>query len=317
MVRFFAGWHPGQTEPGPGSCRAPLYRGAGIPSRDMGPPCARVGALSRNRELAPHCSPGRRVRRMGTQMVFNRVVIALITPLSIWPSLGISQVERQEARIESTDGFILAGRYYSTGARGPGLMLLHQCNREGPLTGYENLAVLLAERGFNVLELDFRGFGNSRNAQYPEFRGQMRATASKFPADVEAAYQYLIAHSAVDEQAIGVVGASCGASQAMFLAQNHESIKTLVVLSGSLWPGAREAYDDLTRLPILIATSEEDRVTEGMMELFSASEAPNSRLLLYKGDVHGTPLFDLDGSLRLSIVEWFSETLDESVEDEP
>lgn len=248
---------------------------------------------------------------------FSRVLISLITLVSILPSVCFSKVQQKEIHITSTDGFILAGRYYSTGAPGPGLMLLHQCNREGPLTGYEELAVLLAERGFNVLELDFRGFGNSRNDQYSEFGGQMEAIAPKFPADVEAAYQYLIAQEDVNEQAIGVIGASCGASQAIFLAQNHGSIKTLVFLSGSLWPGARQAFDNLKQLPILIATSEDDRVTDRMRELFSASEAPHSRLLLYKGDLHGTPLFGLDGNLKRSIVEWFSETLGKTVDNEP
>lgn len=242
-------------------------------------------------------------------MRLRGTVVSLLSLALSRPAVGVATLQQAGIRVESADGFLLAGRYYATGATGPGVVLLHQCDREGSLTGYEELAPLLAERGMHVLELDFRGFGHSRSDQYPEFRGNMRTIAPRFPADVEAAYRYLIARPSVDSGAIAVVGASCGASQAIFLAQRHESVKALVLLSGSLWPGARSAFDDLTRIPIFVATSEGDRVTESMTELFSVSEAPNSQLRLYKGDLHGTPLFGLDARLTREIAGWLSATL--------
>lgn len=247
-------------------------------------------------------------------MPFNRVAIGMLTLAPMSPSVALATMQARPIRIESSDGFVLAARYYSAGATAPGVMLLHQCDREGRTTGYEELTTLLADQGFNVLELDLRGFGDSRDQQYPEFRAHMRAIAPKLPGDVEAAYQHLAAREEVDRAAIGVVGASCGASQAIFLAQNHESIRTLVLLSGALWPGARQAFDDLKHLPILIATSEDDGVTEGLRDVFAASESPDSRLLLYKGNLHGTPLFRLDNHLGQTILQWLVDRLTRTVE---
>ena len=248
-------------------------------------------------------------------MPFSRRVIVVLTLAPLWPAVAQPASQARPLHIESDDGFVLAARYYSAGAAGPGVMLLHQCDREGPRTGYEELTTLLTARGFNVLELDLRGFGKSRDERYPAFRGHLREIAPKFPGDVEAAYQHLVAQEEVDGGTIGVVGASCGASQAIFLAQHHETITALVFLSGALWPGARDAFDDVKHLPILIATSEGDQVTETLREVFAASEAPSSRFLLYKGDLHGTPLFGLDNHLRLTILEWLVDALTGAVDE--
>ena len=42
----------------------------------------------------------------------------------------------QDVAIESADGFILAARYYAARASGPVILLLHQCDRDNPQTGY-------------------------------------------------------------------------------------------------------------------------------------------------------------------------------------
>lgn len=245
----------------------------------------------------------------------NRRAVGLAAvPLAIVVFHGLAGAQSTPVTIASADGFPLAARYYSPARPGPGVLLLHQCDRDGPRTGYEELAAQLVHHGLHVLELDFRGFGDSRSDQYPEFRSNMRSIAPLMPSDASAALEYMRARDDVRADRIGVVGASCGASQAIFLAEARPSIKSLVFLSGSLWPGAREAFTSLQRLPLLIATSEDDPVTASMVELFSSSESATSRLLTYKGSLHGAPLLAHDPALMSTIVQWFRRTLSDSVD---
>lgn len=45
------------------------------------------------------------------------------------------------------------------------------------------------------------------------------------------------------------------------------------------------------------------------MRLFGASAAAASKLVLYKGELHGVPIFAHDPGLVPSIVAWFRATL--------
>ncbi len=224
-------------------------------------------------------------------------------------SLGFAQIQEKNIRITSDDRFVLSGRYYTPNQPGPGILLLHQCNRKGPLTGYEGLAPLLAEEGFHVLMLDSRGFGNSRDKQYRDYHTQMELIDTKVRQDVEAAYQFLISQKGVDKNIVGVAGASCGTPQAISLAKNHPEIRTLVFISGSYMglEGVESDYETLTDRPSLAIYSEEDRYNtpESMQTAFAKSNHKSSKLIVYKGNVHGTPLFERDKDLEREIAIWF------------
>ena len=61
--------------------------------------------------------------------------------------------------LTATDGTKLKGTYYSAGKGGPGVLLLHQCNRQRKV--WDALAQKLSAAGLNVLTFDYRGFGES------------------------------------------------------------------------------------------------------------------------------------------------------------
>ena len=205
-----------------------------------------------------------------------------------------AQIREQEVQITSADGFALHGYYFISEQPGPGMLLVHQCNRDGSLTGYEELAPLLAAEGFHVLMLDSRGFGKSRGEPYRDYHAQMDLIDTKVAQDVEAAYQFLVSQRGVDQNKVGVVGASCGTWQAIPLAVDHSEIQTLVFLSGSYLglEAIERDYEALTDRPILAIYSEEDRygTPASMRAAFAKSRHKASKLIVYKGDVHGTAL---------------------------
>ena len=228
-------------------------------------------------------------------------------------SQNIASHEGQSVRIQSHDGFILNAVYYTGGMPGPGILLLHQCDREESApTGYENLASMLANKRFHVLMLDFRAYGKSTSEEF--MRKDWKKAHGHFGEDVEAAYNFLTAQSGVDKTQTGVAGASCGAREAIMLAARHAEVKTLVFLSGAIMGESASEYQKLTHLPVLCIVSEGDRYGSGtvqsMKDAFSQSKNENSRLLLFKGPNHGTPLFAQDSHLETTIVEWFRAHLE-------
>src|SRR6266550_1101726 len=59
--------------------------------------------------------------------------------------------------LSAADGTKLKATYFGAGKPGPGVLLLHQCNRQRKV--WDALAQQLAAAGINVLTLDYRGFG--------------------------------------------------------------------------------------------------------------------------------------------------------------
>lgn len=223
-------------------------------------------------------------------------------------SSASGQSKGKAVAFPSEDGFKLHGLYYAGGRSAPGILLLHQCDRVGASTGYEKLAESLSRQGFHVLILDFRGYGGSRNA---EFTGQNWQQAQTFfPRDTEAAYQFLLSQPGVLKNHIGVAGASCGGRQAITLAERHPEIKTIVFVSSAIGGLSEQSFTSLLDRPILCITSENDKMAvQSMKRLFEQSQGKDSRLIVYKGSLHGTPLFNYDPGLELTIVEWFRRRL--------
>lgn len=223
---------------------------------------------------------------------------------------GSAQDQGVGVVIRGVDGFGLGGRYYAGGQGMPGVLLLHQCDRVGRPTGYENLAAMLSQRGLHVLSLSFRGYEGSRNEVYTGDNWQ--EAGRFFPDDSEAAYQFLAARPGVRTGSIAVVGASCGGRQAVLLAERHPEIKALVLLSGSLRSPIESALSTLIQRPVLAIAAEGDTTfARSMKTVFAHSRHPATRYVLYKGTDHGTPIFGRDKHLEPAIVDWIEERLNE------
>ena len=59
--------------------------------------------------------------------------------------------------LKTSDGAILKGTYFAAAKPGPGVLLLHQSNRDRK--SWDSVAAQLANAGINTLTLDMRGFG--------------------------------------------------------------------------------------------------------------------------------------------------------------
>lgn len=236
-----------------------------------------------------------------------KVILTLWMLLTV-SSIALSQSREREVRINGEDGFKLRGVFYSAARPGPGVLLLHQCDREGMMTGYERLATLLTRHGFQVLTLDFRGYGGSISEGSTP--GDRQRAQQLMQNDVEAAYQFLIAQRGVAKDRVGVAGASCGGRQAILLAERHAEVKALILLSSAFGAPIESAFQKVIERPLFSVASEEDvGAVRAMKWTFEQSKHKDSRIVIYKGRLHGTPLFTYDRNLEPTIAEWLRARL--------
>ena len=70
----------------------------------------------------------------------------------------------QVVDLKAGGGVTLKATYYPAGRPGPGILMLHACNKDR--SSWTQLATDAAAKGFHVLALDFRGFGESGGTRF-------------------------------------------------------------------------------------------------------------------------------------------------------
>lgn len=206
--------------------------------------------------------------------------------------------ERKDVSFNAADGFALKGTFHSAEKGGPGILLLHQCNADRQI--YENLATMLNNAGYNVLTFDFRGFGESKGQRNME----------SMPGDVDVALKFLTSQTTVNNRALGVVGGSCGANQAVQAGRRHPEIRTLVLLSGGTDPEGEAYIKNSPKIPILGAASEEDtNAAAAVKKTVALSTNPDSRVEMLKDAGHAAAMFAKQPDLEADIVIWFRYNL--------
>lgn len=239
------------------------------------------------------------------------VVLALLTPGTMDRAAAAPGIIPSPVEFAAPDGLMLQGTYWAAAGPGPGVLLLHQCNADR--ASWEPLGRALAAAGCHVLAFDLRGFGGSKGGLGGDFATDSKTLWPMYPGDVDRAVEFLRGLPDVDGARLGVMGASCGGSQALLLALRDEKVKALGFLSSSLpWLGESDVaqFTANRSMPVLAIGAEEDEGTfERMKAMFDISKDPLSKLILYKGDLHGAPLFAFDAGLVPSIVAWFGSAL--------
>lgn len=215
-------------------------------------------------------------------------------------------------------GFELKASYYqSNNTSDRAVLLLHQCNYNR--TMYNDIGQQLADSGIHALSLDFRGFGDSATKEFSaeklqqlpreERREAWGKMSSHWPSDVQLAYNHLKSKMS-DKGIVGVVGASCGGSQAITLAENNPISLIGFFSSGQRDENVARYKKILADKPTLIIASEEDRGTyESAQKLFTTTTNTSSKFIAYKGEAHGYPLLDTDTQLASYMVAWLNSQL--------
>ena len=255
-------------------------------------------------------------------LLFSALLVLTMTGLNT-PPKGIVA---QNVELKTSDGAQLKASYFAAAKPGPGVLLLHQANRDRK--SWDSVASQLASAGINTLTLDMRGHGESGGK-----------AGDKITDDIDKAFQYLVSQPGVNRDVMGAGGAGwLGVGYSVEFARQYPAqVKSLVLLSGETLGGtlARVGYEFLRhawQLPELFAFSDDDEyppTQDAMKLLYVTAGSPSKKLVHYsaaedapwlwyetsdaskvpaKGG-HGTDMFKVHPELPDIIVHWFVTTL--------
>src|SRR5262249_38977024 len=215
------------------------------------------------------------------------------------------------ADLTAADGIKLRVSYFAADKPGPGVLLLHQCNRQRRI--WDGLALQLQAAGINVLTLDLRGFGESGGDPLPKLTPQQaQAEAAKWPSDIDVAFQYLKTQPGVKQDAIGVGGASCGVNNSVQTARRHPEVKSMVLLSGNTDFNGREFLRKPGSIPAFFAIADDDEFPPSIQAIewmYSLDSNPGKKFIHYAIGGHGADMFPFHPELPGMIVDWYTTTL--------
>src|ERR1700733_4880300 len=213
--------------------------------------------------------------------------------------------------LTAPDGTNLKATYFDAGKPGPGVLLLHQCNRDRKV--WDGLATQLSGAGINVLTLDNRGFGESGGAPHDTLDQQQEGAVEreKWPGDFDSAIKFLESQPGVTRDAIGVGGASCGVNNSIQTARRHPEVRSLVLLSGPTNLNGRNYLRNSAKTPVFFAVADADEfAAKPEIEwLYALTSNPGKKYVDYAKGGHGADMFPVHPELMDSIVDWYVTTL--------
>ena len=219
------------------------------------------------------------------------------------------RVEVTEVAFTSSDGWQIHAtrRVPSSGRPVPGVVLLHTGRSDR--SAFARLERLLGEAGLAVLNIDWRGRGESTNlGSYFDLSDDTKAAAWR---DALAAFDALAADPRIDGDRLGAVGCVHGAEYAVRAAWRDRRVKAVVVLTGYR-PHEPEETDLLVSgdIDVMYVTGTGHTITsQAMRDLHQRAPRRSSHMIEYPGSALGYQLFEQDPALEPTIVTWLGEVL--------
>lgn len=224
----------------------------------------------------------------------------------------------ERVTIESPDKTIIVGSFFqSPNPKSSAVLLLHQWQSDRH--SFDDFAKRMQAKGFNVLSIDGRGFGESTKTVDGKTVAPERTDGAvqAMLGDVGAAVDFLSKQKDVDPNRIGIVGASYGSSLALIYAANHPNIKSVALLSPGLnYFGNMQTEPASTkygeRALFMAASTEDNESADAVAQLGKVAGPPNSdnrNILVVTTGGHGTNLFTPDGRVVNALQDFLVKTL--------
>jgi len=228
---------------------------------------------------------------------------------------GADPAGEQRVMINSPDGLKIVGTLFSADKpNSPAVLLLHQWQSDRH--SYDDFAKQMQRKGFAVLSIDGRGFGESTRAadgmNVPPDRTDTAVKAML--GDVGVAFDFLLTQKNVDPARVAIVGASYGSSLALIYAADNPKVKAVVLLSPGLnyfgnmqtEPGVKK-YGD--RPLLLVAANDDTESADSVNKLKTAGANAKYEAKIYDKGGHGTGLLTAGVGLEGQLAEFLIKTL--------
>ena len=187
------------------------------------------------------------------------------------------------------------------------ILLLHIL--PGNRHDFDEFAELLWQNGYNVLNINERGHGESEawpgeTGSWQEFT---QADYDKMIYDVEAAAQWM--QNKIPETTLAVIGGSIGANLALLYGAKSQP-KVVVALSPGLnYKGIKTeiASRNFRQNLLLVASKDDNYAFESSQRLFDISAATKKEFIQYEDAGHGTRMFASEPELKQKILDFLSK----------
>ncbi len=223
--------------------------------------------------------------------------------------------EPQTVKFESADKVEIIGTFYeSPKANSAAVLLLHQfgSNRKS----YYEFAKQLQIKGFGVLAIDGRGFGESvKTTDGKKVAAERTDDEVKgMRADVSNAFDFLAKQKNVDAARIGIVGASYGSSLALIYGSENKQVKAVALLSPGLnYFGNMPTEPSIKNYgdrPILLVAADDDAESADSVKKLKASGANDKyEVKIYPKGGHGTGIFGAKVGLEDLLEQFLTKSL--------
>ncbi len=229
-------------------------------------------------------------------------------------TVGSSSV-LQKVTFESADKTVIVGSFLeSAKPNSPAVLLLHQFGSDRH--SYDDFAKQLQAKGFGVLAIDGRGFGESIKTSDGKTVAVSRSddAVKGMNADVAAAFEFLAKQKNVDADRIGIVGASYGSSLALIYGAKNAKVKATALLSPGInyfgnmpTEPAVKTYGD--RPLLLVAADDDSESADSVKKLKASGGNDKYEVKIYAKGGHGTGLFKAKVGLEDLLEQFLTKSL--------
>ena len=221
----------------------------------------------------------------------------------------------QRITFESADKVQIVGSFFfSSKPNSPAVLLLHQFQSDRH--SYDEFARRLQVKGFGVLAIDGRGFGESVKTTDGKNVDVSRSdeAVKGMKSDVAAAFEFLSKQQNVDAARIGIVGASYGSSLAMIYAADSPKVKAVALLSPGLnyfgnMPTEPAVKNFGNRALLLVAAEDDSESADSVKKLKAAGANDKHEVKIYPKGGHGTGLFKSKVGLEDLLEQFLTKSL--------
>lgn len=228
----------------------------------------------------------------------RRIWGALVALLFV--AAGDASAAGQPLQLRTPDGITLAATFYEAADDvAPAVVLVHMFTRTKD--DWQPLAERLQAVGVTALAIDLRGHGGSGGAAEP---------SPAMALDVQAAVGFLAGRQGT--RAVGLVGASLGATAALLAAAESPLVRGVALLSPSSdYRGVRldAALRKYGSRPLLLVTSSEDPYALRTVRSMVAEAATAREQRVSPVAAHGSELLERDPDVATALVDWLRRTL--------
>jgi pimeloyl-ACP methyl ester carboxylesterase len=235
----------------------------------------------------------------------------------LWAVVALAQPEPESIQLRTADELTLTAHWYPhVGSGGaPAVVLIH--NQGWSQHAWQPMVLELHEAGFQVLTLDLRGHGESREATEEAYQSIRRRDNEPFHAmihDVEAAVRWLTDTGKLPPERIALLGGAYGGNLAVWAGARNKKLGAVIAVSPSKYffadPLVDHARDYASRPLFIIITKQ--YLGHGATEIQKLNEDnANFQLKVFpRVDLQGIELQNLNWNIEGLTIDWLKKIMD-------